>query len=70
MSLGEKIIYLRKEKKMSQESLAEILNVSRQTIYKWECNLSWPSKTNLDKLVKIFEVSYDFLLSDDIECWY
>lgn len=68
MSLGEKIIYLRKEKKLSQESLAEILNVSRQTIYKWECNLAWPSKTNLDKLVKIFEVSYDFLLSDDIEC--
>lgn len=42
MSIGEKIYNLRKEKNMSQEDLANILNVSRQTISKWETGLSFP----------------------------
>lgn len=67
MKLGTKIMYLRKANKWSQEFLAETLDVSRQTIYKWEAGLAIPSKKNLDQLVKLFAVSYDFLLSDEVD---
>lgn len=42
MSIGEKIYSLRKSKNMSQEDLANVLNVSRQTVSKWETGLSFP----------------------------
>lgn len=67
MTLGEKIILLRKEKGMSQEKLAELLSVSRQAVYKWEVNESTPDMDKLGKLTNIFGVSYDFLLNDSID---
>lgn len=64
--LGDKIYTLRKNKKISQEEFAEVLNTSRQAVSKWERN---ESKPDIDKLViiaKIFNVSIDYLLSYEI----
>ncbi|MDD2433678.1 MAG: helix-turn-helix transcriptional regulator [Bacilli bacterium] len=65
MTLGEKITKLRKDKNMSQEKLAEKMDVSRQTIYKWECDTVIPEREKLTKLTKLFKVSYDYLLDDE-----
>lgn len=67
MNLGEKIVRLRNERGMSQEKLAEALNVSRQAVYKWEINESIPDKEKLSKLTQLFGVTYDFLLNDAID---
>lgn len=64
MELSEKIRLSRKKKAMSQEELANLLNVSRQAVQKWE---SGASKPEIDKLVQIsnlLDVSLDFLLKD------
>ncbi len=57
MTLGEKIRELRKINGMSQEYLAEQMEVSRQSISKWENGLSEPSSDKLFKLANIFNVS-------------
>lgn len=64
MKLSEKIIMLRKQKGLSQEELAECLNVSRQTISRWELDTALPDATNLVQLSKLFEVSTDYLLNE------
>ena len=53
--LSEKLYELRKEKKLSQEELAEKLNVARQTISKWENGTTVPDTNNLIEISKIFE---------------
>lgn len=63
MSIGEKIKNLRKEKNMSQEDLANILNVSRQTISKWETGESNPDFDKIVPLCNCFEISTDELLN-------
>lgn len=65
MSLGEKIKKLRKENNLSQEQLAEKLNVSRQAISKWEANKAYPDIENLILLRKIFDVTLDDLIIDE-----
>ena len=60
--LSEKLYELRKEKKLSQEELAEKLNVARQTISKWENGTTVPDTNNLIEISKIFELSIDDLL--------
>lgn len=65
MKLSEKIVMLRKQKGFSQEELAECLNVSRQTISRWELDTALPDATNIVQLSKLFEVSSDYLLNDD-----
>lgn len=67
MKLGEKIVRLRKKNGMSQERLADALDVSRQSVYKWEVNDSVPDMEKIAKMVEIFGVTYDFLLNDKIE---
>ncbi len=62
MTLGTKLQTLRKSKNMSQEDLANILNVSRQAISKWETDQSLPDTTNIIAISKIFGVSIDYLL--------
>lgn len=42
MKFGENLKYLRKTRKLSQEELAELVNVSRQSVSKWETGLSFP----------------------------
>ncbi|MCL1823398.1 MAG: helix-turn-helix transcriptional regulator [Oscillospiraceae bacterium] len=64
MSLGEKIQQLRKDKGLSQEQLAEILNVSRQAISKWETDQSSPEIEKILALSKAFSISTDELLGN------
>lgn len=65
MELKNKIQELRKSKKMSQENLAELLNISRQAVAKWENGESYPDINNLIQLSNIFNISVDRLLKDD-----
>lgn len=64
MGLGEKIYQLRSEKGMSQGDLADAVEVSRQSISKWETNSSVPELDKLVKLSNIFGVSLDELVLD------
>ena len=59
MTLGEKISFLRQEKGISQEKLAELVGVSRQAVTKWENGNANPDTENLIRLAEIFGVSLD-----------
>lgn len=67
MILADKIIDLRKKSGMSQEELAEKVNVSRQAVSKWEGAQSVPDLDKILILSEIFGVSTDYLLKDDFE---
>ena len=62
MNLSIKIYELRKAKGMSQEKLAELVGVSRQSISKWESGETIPELERLVELSRIFEVTTDYLL--------
>lgn len=61
MNLGERIYELRNEKNLSQGDLADALDVSRQSVSKWENNMAVPDLDKLIKLCDIFEISLDEL---------
>jgi transcriptional regulator with XRE-family HTH domain len=65
MNLGEKIYKLRSEKNLSQGDLAEILDVSRQSISKWENNNAVPELSKLIKMSELFQVSLDDLVKEN-----
>lgn len=65
--LGNKILELRKKNGFSQEELAEKLEVTRQTISKWELGETSPDIVQAQKLSKIFKVSLDELVDNDIK---
>ena len=65
MKLAEKLFELRKEKGWSQEKLAEQINVSRQSISKWESGQVLPEIEKIIELSKIFQVTTDYLLLDE-----
>lgn len=67
MTFGEKLQTLRKAKGMSQEQLAERIEVSRQAVSKWELDESLPDINNILRLSEMFGVSTDFLLRDTID---
>lgn len=67
MDLGNKILELRKESKMSQEQLAEKLNITRQTISNWELNETTPDLKQSRELSKIFNISLDELVNNNIK---
>lgn len=67
MTLSEKILNLRKQHGMSQEDLAEKLNVSRQSVSRWEVGSALPDASNIRQLSRLFEVTADYLLNDDYE---
>ena len=67
MILADKIVDLRKKSGMSQEELAEKLNVSRQAISKWEGAQSVPDMARIVQMSELFGVSTDYLLKDRIE---
>ncbi|HOO27004.1 MAG TPA: helix-turn-helix transcriptional regulator [Lachnospiraceae bacterium] len=67
MILAEKILALRKSNSWSQEELAEKMNVSRQSISKWESAAAIPDINRIPELAKLFGVTTDYLLKDDIE---
>ena len=62
MDISEKILQLRKAKGFTQEELAEKLNVSRQSVSKWESGQSVPELEKLVTLCEVFQVSADYLL--------
>ena len=67
MILADKIINLRKKNSWSQEELAEKLGVSRQSISRYEGAQSIPDMDKILKLSKIFGVTTDYLIKDEIE---
>ena len=64
MKFNENLKYLRKEAKLTQEQLAEKLNVSRQAVTKWESGQSLPDIQNLKEMADMFEVTMDALVGD------
>jgi transcriptional regulator with XRE-family HTH domain len=67
MTLGEKIKKLRSEKGISQEELGRLMDVHYTHVSRYERNQSTPSMEALKKLAKVFKVSADYLLFDDVE---
>lgn len=65
MTTGEKIAMLRKKNDLTQEQLAEILKVSRQSVSRWEMDVAFPETEKLIKLSKLLDCSIDFLLSEE-----
>lgn len=66
MTLGEKIKELRIKNNLSQEDLASKLNVSRQAISKWEQDITLPDTNNLIMLSKLFGITLDELVNQDL----
>ena len=66
MKFGEKLIKLRKKEGLSQEQLGERLDVTRQTISNWELGETSPTADQLKQISKLFNVSIDELLDNDI----
>lgn len=62
MNLGENIIRLRTEKRLTQEQLADLLGVSRQSVSKWESGSSVPELDKLIRLSEVFEITVDELV--------
>ena len=67
MNISEKILLQRKKKGISQETLANALNVSRQSVSKWESSQSVPDMDKIIALSNYFNVTTDYLLKDQIE---
>lgn len=67
MIFADKLIRLRKKSGMSQEELAEKMNVSRQSVSKWEGAQSVPDLEKILQLGELFGVTTDYLLKDEIE---
>ena len=67
MQLADKIVRLRRRYGLSQEELANKIGVSRQAVFKWESGSNMPDMDKIKKIVKLFNVSFDFLLDDNIE---
>ncbi|MCR5301276.1 MAG: helix-turn-helix domain-containing protein [Lachnospiraceae bacterium] len=67
MILADKIINERKKNGWSQEDLAEMLDVSRQSVSKWEGAQSVPDLQKILKMAEVFGVSTDYLLKDELE---
>ena len=66
MTIGEKIAHLRIVNNISQEELAKTLKVSRQSLSKWENDEVYPSLSVIKELCKIFKITADELIDDDI----
>ena len=62
MSLGENIVWLRTEKRLTQEELADLLGVSRQSVSKWESDASVPELDKLIRLSEVFGITVDELV--------
>ena len=64
MSFGEKLKQIRKQRNITQEELAELLNVSRQAISKWESGNGYPETEKLITISRELNISLDYLLHD------
>ena len=69
MTFGDKLANLRKQKNLTQEQLADMLGVSRQSVSKWESDISYPETEKLISLARLFECSTDYLLKDECSAY-
>lgn len=67
MTFGEKLFQLRRQQGMSQEELADRLNVSRQAVSRWELGTALPDAPNLLNISDFFGVTTDYLLHDEFD---
>ncbi len=67
MKISEKLIKIRKENNLSQEEFGNKINVSRQAVSKWENDETKPDIEKIQEIVKVFNISYEYLLNDEIE---
>ena len=67
MDFQQKFLMLRKRAGLSQDELADKLGVTRQTISRWEQGTACPDMYNLKQISKLFGVSADYLISDDVD---
>jgi len=67
MDLGNNILKLRKQHRLSQEQLGEKIGVTRQTISNWELNETMPDTKQLIALSRALQISIDKLLDNDIQ---
>ena len=65
MKFCDKLQKIRKEHNITQEGLADKLNVSRQAVSKWESGVAYPDTEKLIQISKIFNVSLDDLINED-----
>lgn len=70
MSLGENLQFLRKRENMTQEQLAEALEVSRQSVSKWESDNTYPETDKLLQLAELFHCTLDDLMRKDVSSQY
>lgn len=70
MSLGENLQFLRKKHNITQEQLAELLEVSRQSVSKWESDSSYPEMDKILQLCNLFHCGVDDLVQKDISQLY
>lgn len=67
MKLGQTIINIRKERKMTQEEFARIFHVTRQTVSNWENEKSYPDLETLVRISEEFQISLDAMLKEDVQ---
>ena len=67
MKFGDKLIQLRKKNGLSQEELAAKLNVSRQSVSKWEGNNTYPETDKIIQICNLFNCTMDDLINEDIK---
>ena len=67
MSLAENLQFLRKQKNITQEQLAEQLEVSRQSVSKWESAQSYPEMDTILRICELYHVDLDTLLRGSVE---
>lgn len=67
MKFHEKLYAIRKQEGMTQNTLAEKLNVSRQAVSRWEMGTAMPDVDNLVAMSELFGVSVDYLLKDEVQ---
>ena len=67
MTFADKLIELRRKNSLSQEALAEQLDISRQAVSRWETGAAMPDAQNLLQMSKLFGVTTDFLLNDEYQ---
>lgn len=65
--LGEKLVKLRKKCGMSQQDVASVLGVTRQTVSNWECDQAAPALDKASELARLYGVTLDDLVADDVE---
>lgn len=66
MNLGAKIADARRKQNMTQEQLAQLLGVTRQSVSRWESDIVYPETDKIVKIAEILQVNCDYLLKKDV----